>query len=300
MNDRNSKLAWDDLKVFLVLVRVGSLMAAARQLGVEHSTVSRRIGGLETALGLRLFDRLPRGWRPTSEGERLVARAEAVEREVSTLTRMAAEIDTLTGEVRISAPPALLALMVVPSMNSLKASYPQLTPILVGTRRASDLDRAEADIALRLGDVVGPDLVRRRIGSVGYGIYGLPDQVARPAAERAYLAFDNSMSDLPQAAWIESRAREGRIVLRSNDIAVLIEAARSGLGLALLPHFAVRSWPELVSAGPGEATEKRPLHLVMHSDVRRAPRVRLVADHLATSFKSALDRLETPIGPSDR
>ena len=299
MDDRNERLAWGDLKVFLALVRARSLMGAARQLGVEHSTVSRRIGGLEAALGLRLFDRLPRGWRPTSEGERLVEQAEAVEREITALTRMAAGIDPLRGEVRITAPPVLLALMVVPELASLKASYPHLTPILVGTRRVSDLDRAEADIALRLGDVSDPNLVSRRIGSVGYGLYGRPEHVARPASDRVYLAFDDSLSDLPQADWLESRARGASIVVRSNDMTVLMEAARSGLGLAMLPHFAARSAPELIPAGPSLPAETRPLHLVMQSDVRHAPRVRLVADHLAASFKSALNHSENPLGALD-
>lgn len=293
MNDRKDRLAWDDLKIFLALVRAGSLMAASRRLGVEHSTVSRRMGGLEAALGLRLFDRLPRGWRPTSEGERLVELAEAVEREIAALTRTASGIDNLTGEVRISAPPVLLARVVVPWLASLKASHPGLIPILIGTRRTSDLNRAEADIALRLGDVVGPDLVTRRIGSVSYGLFGRPDDVVRPANDRVYLALDDSMPDLPQSRWLEARAASdgARIGLRSNDLTALAEAARAGLGIALLPRFVAHAMPDLAELPDDTPFAPLPLHLVMHPDVRRSSRVQLVADHLGTRVGKAISRL---------
>ncbi len=259
---------------------------------VEHSTVSRRIGGLEAALGLRLFDRLPRGWRPTLEGAGLLDRAEAIEREIAALTHAASGVDTLAGEVRISAPPVLAARHVAPGLKALTDAHPKLVLILIGEQRTSDLDRAEADIALRLGEVVGPNLVIRRIGSVGYGLYGRPEHLTRPAAERVYLGFDDSRPDLPQANWLETRAATdaARVGLRSNDLTTLMEAARAGLGLALLPHFAAHDVPELAEVPDDNPFEPRPLYLVMHPDIRRASRVKLVADHLARTVGQALDR----------
>lgn len=279
-NARKAPLSWDDLRFFLELVRAGSLMAAAARLSVEHSTVARRIAGLEAALGLRLFDRLPRGWQPTSDATRLMARAEAVEREVLALGRSAASIDELKGEVRISAPPVLLALLVAPGLARLGVTHPGIVPIMIGARRASDLDRAEADIALRLGPISGLDLIVRKLGNVPYGLYGRPDQLARPAAERVYIGFDDSMPDLPQAAWLEERARQegARIGVRSNDMSTLLECARAGGGIALLPRFAAISQPELVDMPCNAPFPPRALHLVMHPDIRRAPRVRVVAD----------------------
>ena len=290
MNDRKEGLAWDDLRFFLALARAGSLMAAARTLGVEHSTVSRRIGSLEGSLGLRLFDRLPRGWRPTPEGVRLITQAENVEREVAMLRHSAAEIDALAGEVRITAPPVLLTMVVVPGLGEMMRTYPGLVPVLIGARRTSDLGRAEADIALRLGSVEGPDLVTRRIAHVTYGLYGRPEHVSRAPGRRIYIGLDKGQSDVPQTRWLEARRRsEGsRIGMRSNDMTAQIGAARAGLGLALLPRFAVRSAPELRELEEGEPFEARPLNLVMHSDIRRAARVRMVADYLGTTVRGAL------------
>lgn len=285
-------LSWDDLRVFLALVRAGSLMAAAARLSVEHSTVSRRISGLEAALGLRLFDRLPRGWRPTPEGRRLVARAEAVEREILAFGRTASSLDELRGEVRISAPPVLLAMLVAPGLARIGGAHPGIVPVTIGARRASDLDRAEADIALRLGPVSGPDLIVRKLGAVSYGLYGRPDQVGLPRPDRVYAGFDDSMPDLPQAAWLEAwvGGEGARIGLRSNDMATLIEAACTGAGIALLPRFAAAARPELQELPCGIPFEPRPLHLVMHLDIRRAPRVRLVADLLGEHVRRELER----------
>ena len=290
MSDRMNKMEWDDLRFFLALSRAGSLMGAARMLGVEHSTVSRRINGLEEALGLRLFDRLPRGWRPTSESEHLIARAESVEDQVVALTRAAAGIDRLSGEVRISAPPLLQAHLVAPAIAPLIASHPNVTPLLIGTSRKSDLDKAEADIALRIGEVTGPDLVVRYVGSVGYGLYGLADQTERPPSERVYLGFEGSAAERPQGKWLRKKvSMEGaRIGLLSNDITALVSAATCGMGIAMLPRFYATKLPDLIELPDAASLPAQPLYIVMHADIRMSPRVRLLADHLYDDLRRTL------------
>ncbi|GFE52448.1 LysR family transcriptional regulator [Roseobacter cerasinus] len=290
MNNRKNGLEWDDLRFFLALSRAGSLMGAARMLGVEHSTVARRITGLEEALGLRLFDRLPRGWRPTTEGQHLIARAEAVENEVVALTRAASGIDSLSGEVRVSAPPLLLAHLIASAVVPLMTSHPGITPLLVGTTERSDLNKAEADIALRLGAIADPDLVIRSVGSVGYGLYARADQANRPPRERVYLSFEEPGIKRPQSQWLREKVSlEGaRIGLRSNDMTTLINASRAGLGIAMLPRFFAAKFPELLEVPDAASFPAQPLHLVMHADIRLAPRVRLVADHLYDEVRRSL------------
>ncbi|MEP1766767.1 MAG: LysR family transcriptional regulator [Sulfitobacter sp.] len=290
MNDRNNELGWDDLRYFLALSRAGSLMGAARMLDVEHSTVSRRISGLEDVLGVRLFDRLPRGWRATSEGEHLIARVEAVENEVAALTRAAAGIDSLSGEVRVSAPPLLLSHLVAPALAPLITAHPGVMPILTGTTRRSDLDKAEADIALRLGAVTGPDLVIRHVGSTEYGFYGLADQIQRPPRDRVYLGFEDSDAQRSQGQWLREKVSlEGASIgLLSNDIVALVKAASSGMGIAIMPRFFATQFSELIELPEEEAFPAQPLYLVMHADIRLSPRVRLVADHLYDEVRKAL------------
>lgn len=172
--DELGALQWDDIRFFLALARAGSLSRAARALRVEHSTVARRVTSLEAALALRLFDRLASGWSLTAEGEELLAKAGAVEAQILGLARIARERDPMAGRVRISAPPVLLAELLMPAVASLCATHPGLTIELEGSRREADMMRAEADIALRIGLPEAGDLIARRIAEIRYGLYGAP------------------------------------------------------------------------------------------------------------------------------
>lgn len=271
---------WDDIRYFLALARSGSLSGASRDLRVEHSTVSRRVGQLEQRLSLRLFDRLARGWCLTREGEGLLERAEAIEREVLSFRRLAAGADELTGTVTISAPPMLLSHLLLPCLRDLAADHPGLTLGLVGERREADLGRAEADIAVRLGRPSEPDLVMQPLGEITYGLYGRQEAVNQPAADRVYIGFDDTMPSLPQKLWLDDHVAGRHFGLRSNDMGTMLQAALGGFGIALLPDFLVRGHSQLIKLQEGDGAPVRPLFLVMHPDVRRSRRVRLVADKL--------------------
>ncbi|QCL97763.1 LysR family transcriptional regulator [Agrobacterium tumefaciens] len=284
-NQTASELSWDDIRYFLALARTGSLSAASRQLGVEHSTVSRRAGQLEAALAVRLFDRLARGWTLTDDGKALLGRAEAVEQEVLGLRRAAAGIDSLTGLVRISAPPVMLTHLVLPGLTALREEHPGLQLDLIGERREADLIRAEADIAIRLGRPTVPNLIVQSLGEVTYGLFGLAPETARPKAERRYIGFDDSMPDLPQKQWLNNEVSSGQISLRSNDMVTMLHGALGGSGVALLPEFLARYYPQLAPCASVSLPLVRPLFLVMHPDVRRSRRVRLVADRVVEVFR---------------
>lgn len=273
-------MVWDDIRYFLALARTGSLSEASRRLGVEHSTVARRAGQLETALSVRLFDRLARGWKLTADGHDLLVRAEAVEQEVLALKRAASGVDAHAGTVRISAPPMILTHLLLPALRALRAEHPGLELDLIGERREADLIRAEADIAIRLGRPTEPDLVMQPLGEVAYGLYGLAEEVARQRSDQTYIGFDNSMPDLPQKLWLDEHAAGCLFGLRSNDMATMLQAALDGYGIALLPAFVARAHAQLEKLGTMAPMPVRPLYLVMHPDVRRSSRVRLVADRL--------------------
>lgn len=286
MNSQTDQaLIWDDVRYFLALARTGTLSAASRQLAVEHSTVARRVGQLEAALSVRLFDRLARGWTLTAEGLDLCQRAEAVEQEVFALRRASAGIDALAGRVRISAPPMILAHLLLPGLKTLRAEHPGLTLDLIGERREVDLIRAEADIAIRLGQPTEPDLVTQPLGEIAYGLYGLKTEVTRSPSDLVYIGFDDSMPGLPQKQWLDAEVGSGCFGLRSNDMATMLHAALDGFGIALLPDFLAHTHPELEMLTPRMPPPVRPMLLVMHPDVRRSCRVRLVADRLVRAMK---------------
>ncbi|WP_244424893.1 LysR family transcriptional regulator [Methylobacterium nodulans] len=264
------------------------MSAASRALGVEHSTVARRVGQLETELQVRLFDRLARGWSLTSEGEALLRRAEAVEQEVLALRQAASGVDLLAGKVRISAPPLLLSHLILPGLRAFSSAHPGVTLELAGERRDADLARAEVDIAIRLGRPTEPDLVARPLGEISYGLYGLAEEIGRPGEEQVLVGFDDSMPDLPQKLWLDGHVAGRRFSVRSNDMATLLQAALSGFGIALLPDFLARAHDRLKALPLDSQAPVRPVFLVMHADIRRSQRVRLVADRVAQELAAAL------------
>lgn len=282
-------LLWDDVRHVVAVARAGSLSAAARALAVEHATVARRIGQVEAALGLRLFDRLPRGWRLTAEGAKLLPRALAMEDAAMALQREAAAQDDGDGAVRLSVTPLLLNHVVVPLLAGMRHRQPALALTLVGELRVADLLRGEADLALRLGEPVVGELISRPVARLHYALYAAADGDARPATtEVRFVGLTEDTAYAPLRMWLEAYAAGRPMPLRTNDLEAAAGLARQGWGIALLPRFLGDADPGLVAWSPGDAPAPRTLYLTMHPDVRRATRVRRLADQLAAGIATRL------------
>lgn len=280
-------MQWDDVRFFLEVARQGSLSGSARAMGVEHTTVARRIGNLEASLNLHLFDRLPRGWQLTQEGQNLLPQALSLEAGVRALQRTAATQQSASGQVRVSAPPQLLSHVLLPELQTFRQQYPDIDLVLQGERRNASLEQGEADLALRLNEPQTPDLIARPIATIGYALYGTEHWVHTAKADRIFIGFDDSIPSLGLKHWFEDHIAGRRQIIRSNDMATQFQAARDGWGIALLPHFLGRQAPELTrldSVRPPDRT----LYLLMHPDVRKARRVKVLSEHLVTLFQ-ALD-----------
>lgn len=281
---------WEDLRHFVVLARVGSLSGAARHLGVDHSTVARRVAALETALGVRLVDRLPRAYALTEDGRRIAALGTGLEDGAEAVLRAARAADPApAGVVRVSAPPTFAAMVLAPRLTELRRRHPGIVLELLGQSRSADLDRREADMALRLKQPEGDGLVARRLGELTYGLYAAPHYAhGRAEAEYAFLAYDDSLDGVPQQQWLYNVAAARPVVFRANDVSSLAAAARSGLGVAVLPDFLGAPDPALVRLPDPSPPPRRTLWLVVHDDLRRAGRVRAVMDFLAETVREAL------------
>ena len=272
---------WDDLRYFAELARTGSLSASARALRVDHSTVARRITSLEEALGIRLFDRLPRGYVLTPEGEHVQEHVARLEEDVFALQRtVQGRGSGLSGTVRVSAPPAFASLFLSPRLGLLRERHPDIILELSGSNVSVSLTRREADIALRLARPEGSSLVTRKVATAGYGLF----------ASRAYacgrepdaldlLGYEESLEHVPQQQWLRRFAKGRPFVFRTSDLVGLHSAVRAGLGAAVLPFFVTGSDPDLVCIHR-EGVPGRDVWLVVHEDIRRSPRVRAVMDVL--------------------
>ena len=271
--------AWDDLPVLLAAAREGSLTGAARRLGVNQSTASRRLQALEAAVGGRLFDRRPDGLVPTALALALLPHAEAAQDAVDGFRRTAAGQDPDPGgTVRLAVPDGLDSLLLAPSLPAFFARHPRIRLEIVASPALSNLARREADLALRFVRPTVGDLVARRLLDLPQGLFGTA-ACAAGGAQAPWIAWDEELGQVPEAAF-EARHGGERIVLRLNRIEARLAAARAGVGLAVLPLAVAKLAPELVAVDPGAPVPGCALWLVAHRALMPAPRVRAVWDFL--------------------
>ena len=279
---------WSNLSYFLALARNGSLSAASKVLGTDHTTVARRVQALEKELGLQLVDRRVRAYSLTPSGQRVYDLAGRVETAIADVERFAQSIARAPqGPVRISGPPGLINHWLAPRLVKLQSQFPDLRIALIGEAREASLSRREADLALRLFRPRENALVARRLTKVTYGLYGSKQYLRdRPPKDLDFLGHDESEDHLPQHKWLRAIAGEREFTLRANDLTALLGAVRAGLGLAVLPKTLADHDKALKQVPTPTAAPSRELWLVFHRDVRRVPAIRAVIDHLTAIIGS--------------
>ena len=285
-------MIWDDVRVFLAVARTGQLQAASKQLGMDRTTVGRRLAALESTLGLRLFHRTRDGLTLTPAGERTVASAERMESASTAITRELAPSRGVSGVVKLAMTDALAPFVVEAGLLSLLDEHPTLSiEILAGNRRL-DLVRGEADLALRVDPLRGADLkarsiARGRIGlfaSAGYlSAHGTPKTVRQLAGHRV-LAPSGELVHLPEARWLAARP-ELVVAASSNSLPALVSAARVGRGLVPLVSFWGEREPGLAHVIDLPAVPPRTLWLVTSVAASERPACRVVLDRLARLFR---------------
>lgn len=281
-------LPWDDVRALLALLRTNSLAGAGRRLGVDRSTMSRRVAALEKALGTKLFLRTRDGLRPAAAAERLRVHAERVEAEMLAFEQAATATGTrASGVVRVATTEAMGAFLVEQGLLDLRREHPDVIVEIIGGNRPVDIARGEAEIAMRLLPLKEAALKARCVARLGFGLYASPTYLKARGTPRDEAALEGhdvllpsgELSQLPEAKWLMARPG-ARVAFRSSSMPALIAAAVAGHGLVVL----TRSWgdveKQLDQVFPIEQLPRRPLWLVVHPDVAKRPEVRVVVDHL--------------------
>ncbi len=275
-------LDWQDLRHFVALADAGTLLGAARSLGVEHATVARRVAALEAELGRRLVDRRSGRYLLTPAGEDVAATARRMLAETLSLERtLLAGARAAVVEVAVSTPPVIASHLIAPRLAQFHREHPAIQLQLLGESHAASLTRREADIVLRLSRPDDNTLVVRRAGAVTYRAYAAPAYLAaHPAAERGFIGLSADLDDTPNQLWLKQLAGNRPLLLRSNDFVTQCAAASAGLGIAVLPDFVPRTAaPDLVEAEPGSF--RRDAWIAYHRDLRGAPQIKATAALLA-------------------
>jgi DNA-binding transcriptional LysR family regulator len=293
------KFDWDDLQAFLAVARAGRLTVAAQQMGVDHSTLSRRVAALERALGVMLFERRSVGFTLTPEGEQLLGDAESMETlAIRMRSRPGDASRGLTGTVRIGTPEGFGTYFLAPRIMGLAASHPELDIELVANPRHFSLSRREADLAVSMERPSQGRVYAHKLVDYALGVYAARAYLDAHAAIRAKrdltahrwvgyvedLMWTSELDYLPQIA----PALAPRI--RISNVISQLTALIGGAGLGVLPHFMARTVPELVRVLPGKIRLLRSYWLVTHADTRDLARVKLAADFIREEASRAARR----------
>jgi len=274
---------WEDVRHFLAVAESGTLSGAARKLKVDHATVSRRLAALETALDVRLVDRLPRACRLTVIGEAVRERALAMESGANGIARLATAAHApLVGRVALSAPPVLVAPLIARHLARFHEDYPNIRLSLAAQGEQVSLSRREADIAVRLVRPQEKDSVKRKIGTMAFGLYAHRSYAHLALPERwQFIAFGQSYAEMPQQEWLICIAGDRPVVCELNYISEHLIAARAGVGVAGLPLFLGEADSDLVRVDSGAPPFSRDIWLVVHRDLRHSKPVRAAMDFTA-------------------
>jgi DNA-binding transcriptional LysR family regulator len=277
---------WDDVRFFLEVSRHGSLSGAARALRVDHATVGRRIAAFEEQLGSKLFDRTPEGLAITAAGQAILRHCEAMESGAASVERLVAGHDArLSGRVRVATTEGLAHALIVPALATLAREHAQLQLEVIASPASLDITRRQADIAVRFGRPRDPDVICRKLGDCGFALYGAASQLAAPRTpDRDRSSVPTAVSYLGAPTWHSDALGGARLALLTNSPFVQLEAVARGIGIGLFPCFLGDSNPELERRSGGEPPEPRAVWMVIHRDLRRVAKIRLIADAIADAF----------------
>lgn len=281
---------WNDLKYLLAVARHQGTAAASRALGVNQSTVQRRLVELERGLGQALVRRHPSGYRLTAFAEQLLPLAQQVEQAVLALTQHVEAFQRdVTGVVRVTCPePLVYRISNSTLLERFRARYPGLQVEFVTSDKYLDFAKGEVDIALRSGDTEDNALVGRKVGDSLWAVYASPKYTARRGQPNGvadlerhdWVSFDDTMSKHRAATWLQQVAPQAHIVARNNSVLGLVNSAKAGLGLAALPTALGDAEPELVRVLGPVPELARIWRVLTTPELRHTPRVAALFDFL--------------------
>jgi DNA-binding transcriptional LysR family regulator len=302
------QLSWDDLRLVKAIADAQGLAGAAGRLGVNHSTVFRRLGQIEDALGILLFERHRTGYAPTVAGEELVAVAGRVAEEIAGFARKLAGREFIpAGELRVTTSDTLLIHLLTPLFAAFRQQCPDIRLDLVVANQALNLSQRDADVAIRATDHPPETLVGRRAARIAWALYGdarsftgLTTPEPAVLQQRPWVGLGENLGSVHAARYLRERVPPERVAYRVSTVLGLAEAVEAGIGIGHLPCFVADTRPGLVRLAPPAPELADDLWLLTHSDLRHAPRVRVFLDFLSAEFAQRRSLIEGGLGHQPR
>ena len=293
----NRLFDWSLVRSFLAVLEKGSLLAASRDLQLSQPTIGRHVAELESQLGLVLFDRNGRGLLPTEAAYHLAESARIMQSGADQLARnvMGADLGA-SGTVRITASQPVSCYVLPPLLAQMRLSLPDVQVELVASNEVSNLLRREADIAVRMVQPEQASIIARRVGKVTLRACAHQDYLRRrgvPRQPNDLLAHDLIGGDRNDDT-LKGFAAQGLVVgreqfaFRADDLIVVWQAVRAGLGVGFVSEHLIRSDPAVIPVLPKLKIEPLPVWLAVHKEIRTSKRIRAVYDFLADALPRAI------------
>jgi len=295
-----SSIAWDDFRLIKAIAEARSLPAAAALIGLNHSTVFRRLGQIEDGLGTKLFERHRSGYVPTPAGEEMATLAERLETDIAGFTRRLAGREILpAGELRVTTNDSLLVELLTPLFARFMRQCPDIKLDILLGNQALNLSKRDADVAIRATDNPPDNLIGRRVAQIGWALYGRaidePDE-GQPdpddLAKRRWVSLGDQFSNFKVVQYRQKHVPLEMTVYKLNTVLGLAEAVEAGIGIGFLPCFIADTRPALKRLGPPQTGYAADLWLLTHPDLRHSPRVRLFLDFMAAELAKLRPLLE--------
>jgi DNA-binding transcriptional LysR family regulator len=280
---------WDDMRLVLSVCRAGTLSGAARDLGVNYSTIFRRICGIEKDLNLKLFERHRDGYAMTEAGEAVMQHAERMEEEANAVSREILGTDAcICGTIKLTAPDGVATYGLMPHLESFCKQHPDVQLDLNLTSSSLLLERNEADLAVRIGKRPPENYIAREICKVSFGNYGSPEYIEKYGHLKPHEHRWITNREHPKPFWAGEKDQIN-VVFTSDSKETDIEAARRGLGLVSLADIAGSRAEGLQRVDLPVKQVVRTMWLLIHPDLRGTARVKALMNHLMTGLQNDKD-----------
>jgi DNA-binding transcriptional LysR family regulator len=299
MSDSLQSLSWDDLRIVKAVGESASLVAAAAALGLNHSTVSRRLRVVEQILGAVLFDRRRSGYAPTGAGAEVIEVAARIERDIlGVARRVAADATSHTGNLRITTSDALLLDFLTPVIADFRNGNPGVRIEMLVGNKPLNLARGESDIAFRTTVAPPENLFGRKLATVAWAIYGRKADYRRgaPATDelftRPWVSYGEGLSGLKAFAFVDERVARDNIVYRSDSVAGTASAISAGIGIGFLPCMHGELVDNLMRIGTIVPEVYDELWVLTHPDIRKSGRVAAFMAYCVSAINPHRDFIE--------
>jgi DNA-binding transcriptional LysR family regulator len=279
--------SWDDLEAFLAVCRAGTLSEAARVLEVDHSTVLRRVGALESCLSTRLFDRLPSGYALTAPGAAFSEKLAGVSEQVEAAHRHVLGLDeAVSGLVRVTTTDSGLALL-TPHIAAFAKLHPRIEVHMSINNSLLNLTQREADVALRGSNKPPENLVGRQVGRLQFALYASKAYLKSLGCEQPtldqlrFVGPDDSLSQAPSSKWFVSQVHAIQVALRVDSMTGMVDAVAEGVGAGMLLCPLAQARKELVCLAPPDPKLDAQVWLLTHPSLRNVARIRVFTQFIA-------------------